>query len=46
MEDTNYLKSLLVPYDTNMMDSYDVSTLVNSSPKNDVEAILSPLNSI
>jgi putative SOS response-associated peptidase YedK len=44
MDDTTYLKTLLVPYPSNEMEVYPVSTLVNS-PKNDVEDVLSPLNS-
>ena len=44
MTDTNYLKSLLVPYPAEEMDLFQVSTLVNS-PKNDVEACLEPINS-
>ncbi|MDU9693373.1 SOS response-associated peptidase [Priestia aryabhattai] len=45
MEDTEYLKSLLVPYPAEQMKMYPVSTIVNS-PKNDVEECLAPLNSI
>lgn len=45
MNDTNYLKSLLVPYPAEEMDLFQVSTLVNS-PKNDVEACLEPINSL
>lgn len=39
------LKSLLVPYPAEEMELYPVSELVNS-PKNDVAAVLSPLNSL
>ncbi|MFC0274658.1 SOS response-associated peptidase [Metabacillus herbersteinensis] len=45
MNDTNYLKSLLVPYPAEEMVLFQVSTLVNS-PKNDVEACLEPINSL
>ncbi|MGF9891617.1 SOS response-associated peptidase [Priestia megaterium] len=45
MDDTEYLKSLLVPYSAERMKMYPVSTVVNS-PKNDVEECLAPLNSI
>ena len=45
MDDTEYLKSMLIPYAASEMDSYAVSTLVNS-PKNDIAEVLSPLNSI
>lgn len=40
--DTEYLKSLLLPYPSGEMESYAVSTLVNS-PKNDHPAIIEPL---
>jgi len=45
MDDTEYLKSLLVPYSAERMKMYPVSTVVNL-PKNDVEECLAPLNSI
>ncbi|QJX79907.1 SOS response-associated peptidase [Priestia megaterium] len=45
MNDTEYLKSLLVPYPADRMKMYPVSTVVNS-PKNDLEECLAPLNSI
>ncbi|MED4284779.1 SOS response-associated peptidase [Priestia megaterium] len=45
MDDTEYLKSLLVPYPADGMKMYPVSTVVNS-PKNDLEECLAPLNSI
>lgn len=45
MDDTEYLKSLLVPYPADRMKMYPVSTVVNS-PKNDLEECLAPLNSI
>ncbi|WP_227936022.1 SOS response-associated peptidase [Alkalihalobacillus deserti] len=45
MDDIEYLKSLLIPYDADKMDFYPVSTLVNS-PKNDIAELLSPLNSL
>ncbi|MFB8426043.1 SOS response-associated peptidase [Priestia megaterium] len=45
MEDSEYLKSLLVPYPAEQMKMYPVSTIVNS-PKNDVKECLAPLNSI
>ncbi|MGA5691375.1 SOS response-associated peptidase [Cytobacillus pseudoceanisediminis] len=44
-DDTEHLKSLLVPYPADEMDLYPVSTLVNS-PKNDLAEILAPLNSL
>ncbi|MFD5853903.1 SOS response-associated peptidase [Cytobacillus pseudoceanisediminis] len=43
--DTEHLKSLLVPYPAEEMDLYPVSTMVNS-PKNDIAEILAPLNSL
>ena len=43
-DDTEHLKSLLVPYPAEEMDLYPVSTMVNS-PKNDISYILSQLNS-
>lgn len=45
MDDTDYLKSLLIPYPAEKMKAYPVSQIVNS-PKNDVVECLSPLNSI
>jgi putative SOS response-associated peptidase YedK len=45
MNDTEYLKSLLIPFPAEKMKSYPVSTLVNS-PKNNVEECLSPINSL
>ena len=39
MDDTEDLKSLLIPYDDTKMECYTVSTLVNS-PKNDMADIL------
>lgn len=45
MNDTEFLKTLIKPYEAEQMDAYLVSTLVNS-PKNDLADILSPLNSI
>lgn len=44
-DDTEYLKSLLIPYPASEMDSYAVSTLVNSV-KNNQKEIIEPLNSI
>ncbi len=44
-DDTEHLKSLLVPYPANEMDLYPVSTMVNSQ-KNDIADILTPLNSM
>lgn len=44
-DDTGYLKSLLVPFPSEKMKKYPVSTLVNS-PKNDLAEILSPWNSL
>jgi putative SOS response-associated peptidase YedK len=44
-DDTEYLRSLLVPYPAEEMDSYPVSSLVNT-PKNDFVEIISPLNSL
>ncbi|PLT29589.1 SOS response-associated peptidase [Peribacillus deserti] len=45
LQDTEYLKSLLVPYPAEKMDKYPVSQLVNS-PKNNSAELLAPLNSI
>jgi putative SOS response-associated peptidase YedK len=45
MDDVEMLKTMLIPYPADLMDKYRVSTLVNS-PKNDLEDILSPLNSL
>jgi putative SOS response-associated peptidase YedK len=45
MSDTEFLKSLLLPYPAEEMETYPVSTLVNS-PKNDLAEILSPLNTV
>lgn len=45
MVDTEYLKSLLVPYPAEEMNKYPVSTLVNS-PRNELSEIISPLNSL
>ncbi|MFC3883587.1 SOS response-associated peptidase [Bacillus songklensis] len=45
VSDTEFLKSLLLPYPAEEMEVYPVSTLVNS-PKNDMAEILSPLNSL
>ncbi|MGM0876882.1 MAG: SOS response-associated peptidase [Bacillota bacterium] len=42
---TEELKSLLVPFDTDLMDAYPVSSIVNS-PKNDSEQCLAPINSL
>lgn len=42
--DTDYLKSLLVPFPAERMEAYAVSTLVNS-PKNDMAACIEPINS-
>jgi putative SOS response-associated peptidase YedK len=42
MTDTDYLKSLLVPYPEEEMAAYPVSTLVNS-PKNDIPSVLEPI---
>jgi putative SOS response-associated peptidase YedK len=44
-DETEHLKSLLVPYPAEEMEKYPVSTLVNS-PKNEMEELLSPLNSL
>lgn len=44
-DDTDYLKSLLIPYPAEKMKAYPVSQIVNS-PKNDIVDCLSPLNSI
>jgi len=44
-DDTDYLKSLLIPYPAEKMKAYPVSQIVNS-PKNDIVECLSPLNSI
>ncbi|OIJ22224.1 hypothetical protein BKP45_06030 [Anaerobacillus alkalidiazotrophicus] len=44
VNDTDLLKSLLIPYPADKMSSYKVLTLVNS-PKNDHPEILTPLNS-
>ncbi|MBG9587612.1 hypothetical protein ABE26_11255 [Cytobacillus firmus] len=45
-DNTEHLKSLLVvPFPTEEMDLYPVSTIVNS-PKNDLADILAPLNSL
>lgn len=43
--DTDYLKSLLVPYPAEKMDKYPVSSKVNS-PKNELAELISPLNSL
>ncbi|WP_394140384.1 SOS response-associated peptidase [Cytobacillus oceanisediminis] len=43
--DTDYLKSLLVPYPAEKMDKYPVSSKVNS-PKNERAELISPLNSL
>jgi putative SOS response-associated peptidase YedK len=45
INDPAYLKSFLLPYDADKMESYAVSTMVNS-PKNDVVDLLSSLNSV
>ncbi|WP_160723367.1 SOS response-associated peptidase [Bacillus sp. USDA818B3_A] len=39
MADTVKLKSLLVPFDENLMESYEVSSLVNSPKNNSIELI-------
>lgn len=39
------LKSMLVPFDPDLMDAYPVSSIVNS-PKNDTEHCLAPINSL
>lgn len=39
MADTVELKSLLVPFDENLMESYEVSSLVNSPKNNSIELI-------
>ncbi|MGG4410825.1 SOS response-associated peptidase [Niallia taxi] len=44
IDDYKQLKQLLVPYETEAMIKYEVSTLVNSS-KNDGEILTAPLNS-
>ncbi|MCU1808167.1 SOS response-associated peptidase [Cytobacillus firmus] len=44
-QDTELLKTLLVPYAAEEMAKYKVSDLVNS-PRNDVADVLSPLNSL
>ncbi|MBT2707206.1 SOS response-associated peptidase [Pseudomonas sp. ISL-84] len=44
-DDTEYLKSLLVPYPAEKMDKYPVSSKVNS-PKNEMAELISPLNSL
>jgi len=41
----DHLKSLLLPYDEGLMESYQVSDLVNS-PAHDVKECLEPINSI
>jgi putative SOS response-associated peptidase YedK len=43
-DDTEKLKSLLVPFNADLMDVYPVSNIVNS-PKNNSEACLEPINS-
>jgi putative SOS response-associated peptidase YedK len=43
--DTEVLKSLLIPYKADLMDVYPVSDIVNS-PKNESEQCLNPLSSI
>ncbi|MBM7692714.1 putative SOS response-associated peptidase YedK [Peribacillus deserti] len=45
LQDTDYLKSLLVPYAAEKMDKYPVSSLVNS-PKNNSVDLLLPMNSL
>jgi putative SOS response-associated peptidase YedK len=42
---TAELKSMLVPFDPDLMDAYPVSSIVNS-PKNDSEHCLAPINSL
>jgi putative SOS response-associated peptidase YedK len=42
MTETDYLKSLLVPYPEEEMVAYPVSTLVNS-PKNDIPSVMEPI---
>lgn len=42
IEDTEYLKSLLVPYDAEEMEAYEVSTLINS-PKNETKEVIAPV---
>lgn len=44
LTDTNYLKSLFLPYPEAQMEKYEVSSLVNS-PKNDDSSLIAPLNS-
>ncbi|MFE8699655.1 SOS response-associated peptidase [Cytobacillus sp. FJAT-54145] len=44
-EDTEHLKSLLVPYPADEMEKYAVTSLVNS-PKNEMAELLSPINSL
>lgn len=44
-EDTDFLKSLLVPFPAGKMDMYPVSAKVNS-PKNEQAELISPLNSL
>ncbi|PLS09458.1 SOS response-associated peptidase [Neobacillus cucumis] len=39
MADINLLKSLLVPFDEKLMDTYEVSSLVNSPKNNSIELI-------
>lgn len=43
--ETKKLKSLLVPYDANLMEVHPVSSIVNS-PKNDSKDCIVPLNSL
>ncbi|MED4256636.1 SOS response-associated peptidase [Priestia megaterium] len=45
MNNTEYLKSLLIPFPAKKMKSYPISTIVNS-PKNDVAECLAPINSL
>lgn len=43
--DMRFLKNLLLPYPAELMEAYEVSTLVNS-PKNDVPECLQPVNTL
>ncbi|MBT2677925.1 SOS response-associated peptidase [Bacillus sp. ISL-35] len=45
IENTDELKKLLVPYEAGQMDSYTVSTEINSA-KNEGKALIAPLNSL
>lgn len=45
INDKEYLKSLLLPYPSDHMEAYPVSSLVNS-PKNDIPEVLEPMEGI